>query len=288
MYGNGRAFAHECDVCGISLVFFLSRTPEDAKQKAAAGTLKLTEQQQLGLKYLDDFEIKIPREDVSVAESIVRELTFEIVEQLGATDAERTYCSAAGSYIRGKSESSDVDILISLAPSLINIHCGEALHRLLHQLLQKDFLLDEMRPGDRHGGRARASFMGACRIPGPRASIARRIDIKVYNSSGGKQDPPDGYMTGTVMCVDYFASSMPFCRALRLYATTHVSETARKELPEKTDGFKLSDTEMLPRDIHGAVLGESLCLACETELFEYLGLAYVPPRLRHFEDTGPG
>jgi hypothetical protein len=185
---------------------------QDAVAFAAKGKVKLSEQQEVGLKYLDDFEKRIPRAEVAHAEAIVREATFDLVDRMGADDTERTYCRATGSYIRGKPDSGDIDMLIALPPSQAECDCSEFLHRLLAALLERGLLLDECRPRERHGSARRATFLGVCRTTV--SPYARRIDFKVYRCTGGGSSAP-GCMTGTATCVNYFANSMEFCRATR-------------------------------------------------------------------------
>ena len=72
----------------------------------------------MGLKYFEDLKVRIPAAEVAAAERHIRRRTFEAVESLGATDPERTYVYATGSFRRGAPDCSDIDVLIALAPSL--------------------------------------------------------------------------------------------------------------------------------------------------------------------------
>ena len=51
-------------------------------------------------------------------------------ERYGATDVERTFCFAAGSYWRGKADSHDIDILICLPPSMRHAVCVSLLAKV--------------------------------------------------------------------------------------------------------------------------------------------------------------
>ncbi|KAG7672125.1 hypothetical protein Ndes2526B_g06893 [Nannochloris sp. 'desiccata'] len=261
------------------------RTIQDVEKKVQ----KLTEQQKCGLKFFNDFEVKIPREEISIAESIVREATFELVEQLGASDPEKTYCFATGSYRRGKAESSDIDILIVLPDSMPIQDCHEFLQQLLTILIdQKGLLIDEMGPREVRSSWGRtpsthASWMGVCRVPGhPRY---RRIDFKLYTAQHGPT------------AVNYFANSQSFCRATRHWANTAgVASKRAKKLNPVATGFKISDLEMCPmvkryvgggdgsRKEETVPLEPVVQLTCESDLYELIGLSYVPVTLRYFHD----
>ena len=278
------------------------RTLDDVRKKVEAGEISLTEQQRVGFKYFDDFEKKIPREQVARAETIVREAVFDLVERLGSTDPERTYCFATGSFRRGKPESSDVDILIVLPPSLINQDCREFMHQLLCMLSDRGLLVDEMGPRERHGQghSSRASWMGVCKLSD--ISIFRRIDFKLYS------------WHHAAPAVNYFANSQSFCRATRFWANNAVAELAKVFNPTAT-GFKLSDLEMVPiakrpkqqyNDDDGGTnstrggrwggaargskleetmpIGPPLVLTCESDLYKAIGLEYVPVTMRYFHD----
>ena len=152
--------------------------------------------------------------------------------------------------------------------------------QVLAILLARGFLLDEMSPGAPHNRRSAqsATFLGICR-PDP-GGPARRIDFKVYGPRHA------------ATAVAYFANSMGVCRALRHYARRGLPKG--RTPPGGATGYKISDLEMVPIRSpppgHGEKAGSAgdvllppaVDLSCETDIFEALGLAYVPPRMRVF------
>jgi hypothetical protein len=52
------------------------RSLQDVRNKAAG----LTAIQQMGLKYYDDFEARIPRDEVTEAVSIIRDTTLDVLQ----------------------------------------------------------------------------------------------------------------------------------------------------------------------------------------------------------------
>ena len=68
----------------------------------------LTPIQQIGLKYLEDFKQKIPRQEASQIEEVVQKAAYSLFKE-GDRILE---VLAVGSYRRGKSECGDVDVLI--------------------------------------------------------------------------------------------------------------------------------------------------------------------------------
>ncbi|KAL4421994.1 hypothetical protein ABPG77_011017 [Micractinium sp. CCAP 211/92] len=296
------------------------RSLDDVRQRAEE--LHLTEQQRIGLKYFDDLAHRVPRAEVAQAEAIVREACFELVEQHGGrNDVEFTFCWATGSYRRGAPDSSDIDILICLPPSLAGASCGVIMSELLRSLLRRDLLLDELVPGApphefQHAGMGHASWMGLLRVVRPGGRV-RRIDIKIYPAEPAC----------AAFAVNYFANSQAFCRATRYWATyaETAAQHARQASPSAT-GYKLSDTELLPitkpprkRDSGAAKpaarssdseieaspkapalgsppkrhrwphadvtpVGPPVPCADETALFRALGLSYVPTHMRVFPE----
>ena len=93
--------------------------------------------------------------------------------------------------------------------------------------------------------------------------------------------------------VNYFIGSGPFIRALRYWALT-ASKLAQQKAPS-ANGFKLSDTVLVPlirqprqrletgqvRSVDVLVPPGTEC-DDETQIFETLGLHYVPPYMRYF------
>lgn len=98
----------------------------------------------------------------------------------------------------------------------------------------------------------------------------------------------------TAFAVNYFIGSGPFVRALRYWARTATKSSAQQVAPS-ANGFKLTDTVLVPLIVQprqrlekGQVRSVDVLVPpgvhCddETQIFEALGLAYVPPYMRYF------
>lgn len=68
----------------------------------------LTKNQKIGLKYLEDLEIRIPRKKIDLMFEVVRDTLYEIVGSPDLHDIE-----VCGSYRRGKATCGDMDIFIT-------------------------------------------------------------------------------------------------------------------------------------------------------------------------------
>ena len=86
----------------------------------------LTHQQQLGLKYFDAFQQKIPRDEMTVWLGIVQKIGAEIDPDL--------IVSVCGSYRRELPTSSDVDVLLFVPPFLPS---SLPYHRLTNSMLDR-------------------------------------------------------------------------------------------------------------------------------------------------------
>ncbi|KAL0035862.1 hypothetical protein WJX77_005685 [Trebouxia sp. C0004] len=252
------------------------RTLDDIRARA-----DLTEQQVAGLKHFDDMQQRIPRSEVEQVHRLVCGVVKEVVGVEGLPDADRLHCRVTGSYIRGKPMTGDIDFLIMAPPSQEPVACGAVLQALLARLLQEGLVVDEMspsRPRPRETGSA--TWLGLCKPPG--SPYVRRIDFKVY---------PARY---TAFAVNYFIGSGPFVRALRYWARTATKSLAQQVAPS-ANGFKLTDTVLVPLIVQpkqrlekGQVRSVDVLVPpgvhCdnETQIFEALGLAYVPPYMRYF------
>ena len=100
-----------------------------------------------------------------------------------------------------------------------------------------------------------------------------------------------------VFAINHFTGSGPFARALRFWARSHTKEQAQKLNPA-ADAFRLNDMALVPiKRLRNSrtpsykyqheqeFLEPHVEATCETDIFEALGLAYVPPYLRYFNSN---
>ncbi|ETV78946.1 hypothetical protein, variant [Aphanomyces astaci] len=112
----------------------------------------LTHNQRIGLKHYDDFLAKIPRSEVQEIESVVKQHVHSLLP--------RAVAITCGSYRRGKSQSGDVDVLIS-DPTQDDCNI---MPRLLADLHAIGFLTDDLTTVEEHKIGGSDSYMGVCRL----------------------------------------------------------------------------------------------------------------------------
>jgi len=158
---------------------------------------KLHKSSLIGIKHFHDMSLKIPREEIQKAESILKKLALHMNKDLIVT--------ICGSYRRGRDKSGDVDCLIAhpLIKTKLDLdnNPNNLLHNFVKLLSDSNFIVDQLDMGTK-------KFMGFCNIMQfikinssetkeslqPKESlqqkelkhIARRIDIRFvpYESYG--------------------------------------------------------------------------------------------------------
>ncbi|KAI5121470.1 hypothetical protein M0805_003927 [Coniferiporia weirii] len=148
------------------------RTLEDIRQRK--GGITLSPAQEIGLRFYDDINTRIPREEVADIFSITKTIALEIDPRL--------FIEIMGSYRRGRETCGDVDILMTRPTDDGRTHRG-VLRRLLKELHLRGILTEDLAvPNDLDN--LEGSYRGLCRLN--EASRRRRIDILVvrYESRG--------------------------------------------------------------------------------------------------------
>lgn len=205
---------------------------------------KLNHHQQIGLKYFEEFEKRIPRDEMGKMETL-------ILAELPKVDSEYigTIC---GSYRRGAASSGDIDILLT-HPDYTSQTEKQAklLHVVVDHLVSIGFVTDTLSKGD-------TKFMGVCQLQQTDEEeeeeyLHRRIDIRLI--------PKDQYYCGVL----YFTGSDIFNKNMR----THALEK----------GFTLNEYTIRPVGVTG-VAGEPLLVDSERDIFEYLQYRYREPKER--------
>ncbi|XP_039624112.1 DNA polymerase beta [Polypterus senegalus] len=203
---------------------------------------KLNHHQKIGLKYFEDFEKRIPREEmVKMQKLILSELEKLGPEYIG------TIC---GSFRRGAESSGDIDILLthpdftSESPKMPKL-----LHAVVESLEEIGFITDTLSKGD-------TKFMGVCQLDSECSSFEfyhRRIDIRLI--------PKDQYYCGVL----YFTGSDIFNKNMRARALDM--------------GFTLNEYSIRPLGVTG-VPGEPLPVDSEKDIFDYIEWKYREPKDR--------
>ncbi|XP_041956330.1 DNA polymerase beta [Alosa sapidissima] len=206
---------------------------------------KLNHHQQIGLKYFEDFEKRIPRSEMSKMESLIlKELDLVDPVYIG------TIC---GSYRRGAESSGDIDILLTHPDYTSDTEKQpKLLHAVVEHLESIGFITETLSKGD-------TKYMGVCQLQlkdDPDATEEnphRRIDIRLI--------PKDQYFCGVL----YFTGSDVFNKNMR----THALEK----------GFTLNEYTIRPLGVTG-MAGEPLLVDSEKDIFDYIQWKYREPKDR--------
>lgn len=159
-----------------------------------SSNVNLTHAQKIGLKYKDEFSIRINRSEIDQIKSTIRLLLPSHVQ-----------FEIAGSYRRGCKTSGDIDILVKSNNNNISINMNNILHYL------KSLITDHITPN------ANVKYMGVLL----HNNIHRHLDIRLI--------PQDSWITGLL----YFTGSKEFNVLLRNRALTlgySLSEYSLKNL----------------------------------------------------------
>lgn len=146
--GLGEARAKELIKEGITNV-------EEYRKAIKEGRIKSTHHIDIGLKYYDDFNKRIPRNEIEKMEVLLRNKLYEL-------DDDMVY-NICGSYRRNAKDCGDIDILITNRKKDNNY-----LARYVKILTDNGFLIDHLTMN------GKKKYMGVCKID----KIARRIDIR--------------------------------------------------------------------------------------------------------------
>ena len=214
------------------------KTLEDLKNHG-----KLTRQQEIGLKYYDEFLERMPQEEAGQIEEVVKNAALEINPGLEAF--------ACGSYRRGKPTCGDVDVIVSHPDG--KSHEG-VMTKLLESLKSSGFLTDDLTFAENGEHR---KYLGVCKLPGEN-SKHRRLDIIVV--------PYNEWACSLL----YFTGSDYFNRSMRLLAKNNgmsLSEHSLNTGVVRKGGEKIFEGTPLP-------------VFSEKDVFDYLGLEYREPHER--------
>ncbi|EGR33773.1 DNA-directed polymerase lambda, putative, partial [Ichthyophthirius multifiliis] len=211
----------------------------------------LNKNQKIGLKYYDELNKRMHREE---ATKIIQKVQ-EQIKILYPKQYDKYNIIACGSYRREKETCGDVDILI--CRNDFEQYKHKNLMITIIQQLHKCGLLTDDLALPKNSRQGVENYMGVCQLSSDQ--LHRRIDIKYYPN----------FIYGFALI--YFTGSDYFNRSMRLFA--------RKK------GFSLSDNGLFPvqrcPNKVKVVSGETICCYTEKDVFDALHLKYQEPKMRN-------
>ncbi|KIK98285.1 hypothetical protein PAXRUDRAFT_824032 [Paxillus rubicundulus Ve08.2h10] len=241
IYGVGRQTAFAWFASGL-------RNLDDVR--ARKGGLKLTTVQEIGLKFYDDINSRMPREEAK--------RIFEIIQPIALSLDGGLFIEIMGSFRRGKADCGDIDILITRPTINGKTHQG-ILPRLLERLHSAKILTEDLAIPNNFQD-LELVYRGLCKLPEPGAK-RRRIDILCvpWESKGA--------------ALLYYTGDDIFNRAMRLKA--------------KVLGYSLNQRGLyagVVRDPHDQQVkvcdGNIIASETEEEIFKILGVPWQEPHER--------
>ena len=206
---------------------------------------RLNHHQKIGVKHFEDFELRIPREEVVT----LRDIAQKKIKKL---DPEFT-ANVCGSFRRGATSSGDIDILLT-HPSFTSTDKKktELLKKVVKQLTDCGLITDTISMGE-------SKFMGVCRLPKndeekEKVRHFRRLDLRLI--------PHDQYYCALL----YFTGSDMFNKDMRGRAIEN--------------GFTLNEYTIRPMGSTG-IPGEPLPVSSEEDVFDYVGMRFKAPSERN-------
>ncbi|CAI9723488.1 DNA polymerase beta-like [Octopus vulgaris] len=206
-------------------------------------TDKLNHHQKIGVKHFEDFELRIPREEITSLRDV-------ILAGIQKVDSKYT-AKVCGSYRRGATSSGDIDVLLT-HPDYVatDKKKPELLKAVVKHLTDKGLVTDTISMGD-------SKFMGVCRLPEDDKAIKRR-----YRRFDLRLIPHDQYYCALL----YFTGSDMFNKDMRGRALEN--------------GFTLNEYCIRPMGSTG-IPGESLPVTSEEDIFDYIGMRFKKPSERN-------
>lgn len=129
---------------------------QELKEAITKDPKLLNEKQKLGLKYYEDFKLRIPRDEMKFHDAIIGQ---------NIKDITGLKYNIVGSYRRGLSSSGDIDIILCMDNDEL------ILDKVVNKLKNINYLVDDFAKGDK-------KYMGSCKI----CDTYRRIDILFVTS----------------------------------------------------------------------------------------------------------
>ena len=217
------------------------RTLADLLEKVS-----LTKNQKIGIEHYDDFQQRIPRDEMQQHNSHVCEFVKIIEKKLQFT--------IGGSYRRGASSSGDIDFIITMRDASLEVVRTIMLDTVIPRLFESGYLRIGLATTDKDDG---SKWHGAAALPGH--STWRRIDFLFvpWNEIGA--------------ALIYFTGNDIFNRSIRLLASKK--------------GMRLNQrglwTDVIRGKNRGRMTQGTLVEAKdEKKIFEHLGVPWLPPEQR--------
>ncbi|KAJ3997744.1 DNA polymerase lambda [Lentinula boryana] len=231
------------------------RTIEDLCN--GVGDVTLNEGQKIGIKFYDDLNSRMPREEAKAIFELIKPIALRIDPEL--------FVEIMGSYRRGKADCGDIDILITRCPDDGRTHEG-VLHELLQKLHIAGILTEDLALPD-YSKPLEAVYHGLCRLPNVPGTRRRRIDFLTvpWSSKGG--------------ALLYYTGDDMFNRSMRLLANKM--------------GYSLNQRGLyagVVRDPRNRTVklntGNLIASETEVEIFEALGVPWREPheRVTYYQD----
>jgi len=248
IYGVGQSTAYAWYLAGC-------RTLEDIKHRK--GGIELSQVQEIGLKYYDDINTRMPREEAS---EIFRE-----IKTIALSLDPKLFVEIMGSYRRGKSTCGDVDVMITRSPDDGRTHAG-ILPRLLSVLHSTGILTEDLSLSSDANDNLECSYRGLCIRPvklgqDNQPRIQRRIDILAvpWESRGAT--------------LIYFTGDDIFNRSMRLKANKMGFSLNQRGL---FAGVVRSTKDRSVKTNSGHIIASET----EEDIFRMLGIPWVEPHER--------
>jgi DNA polymerase beta len=239
--GIGRAHALDLYDKGIKSI-------KDLRKAIKSKDIEVNDKIKLGLKYHGVYKMDIPRKEIDKYYKLIEHLIKKINKTLDLPKNKEYLFEICGSYRRGKMTSGDIDVLISKKGTKLNKtnsekHLERIVGKLKKQMKHNDgkpLLLDDMTDKN-----IKTKYMGFSKL---KDNPVRRIDIRFI--------PYSSYYYALL----YFTGSGDLNKKMRQIA--------------KKKGLKLSEYGLSDKD------GNILKANSERDIFKYLDMEYLPPKLR--------